>query len=74
MYDANETRHLNLPMIKSNKYGIASIRYQGAKLWNQLPQYIKQSENYSQFKSAILAYNGLNCNCGFCLTCRHYKD
>ena len=41
---------------KRTNYGQFSIDYKGAKIWNQLPQYLKIINNRNQFKGSLKLY------------------
>ena len=58
---------LIVPRVNSTKYGLHSIRYSGAKLWNSLPDYIRNLPLH-QFKSAIRSYNFSPECCSVCNT------
>lgn len=57
------------PKFNGVTYGFNSIRYQGSKIWNCLPQSMKYIKNVSDFKNEIQKWNGPECHCGFCLQC-----
>ena len=53
---------LTLAKVNTTKYGLKSMSYQGAKLWNALlNEYIKIS-NYKLFKKSVLKMD-LTCHC-----------
>ena len=54
---------------KMVKYGFNSLRYQGAKLYNTLPNDTKQCTNREDFIKALKEWNGPKCNCGYCILC-----
>ncbi len=39
------------PKCQSTTHGLNSLTYQGAKLWNSLPEHIKGTETVGQFQS-----------------------
>ncbi len=41
------------PICQSTTHGPNSLTYQGAKLWNRLPEHIKDAETVGQFQSYI---------------------
>ncbi len=57
------------PKCNSVTYGLRSIRYQGSKIWNCLPECMKNVESVSSFKRVIQKWNGPECHCGYCLQC-----
>ena len=51
------------------KYGFNSLKYQGAKLFNNLPLFLKENMSSSDFKKALKSWSGPQCQCGFCVLC-----
>ena len=41
---------LTLPKLNITKYGLKSVRYEGANLWNKLPNEYRKSDSYKLFK------------------------
>ena len=68
-YDMRNILALKLPIFNTKKYGLNSIRYQGAKLWNTLPNDIKRASSLSVFKSLVTQWDGATCSCNSCDTC-----
>ena len=44
---------LKLPKVNSAKYGIKSWRYQAARLWNTIPNNLRNIDTYRSFKSGL---------------------
>ena len=65
-YSSRRPLNLHLPRVNQTKYGLNSFRYEGAKLWNSLPEDIKSSENLITFKRLIKTWNRTTCRCSFC--------
>ena len=63
-HNLRQTGLLNLPPTRTVKYGKNSIHFEGAKIWNHLPQNIRCSENFSAFKRLLKTWNG--CQCPIC--------
>ena len=55
-----------LAKVRTTSFGVESIAYLGNKLWQKLPQEIKQSSNLPTFKKQIRCWNGGKCNCRLC--------
>ena len=55
-----------LPKVRTTFFGAESIAYLGNKLWQNLPQEIKQSNSLTIFKKQIRCWNGGKCNCRLC--------
>jgi len=68
-YTFRNIQILEMPKFKTIKYGRNSIGYQGAKIWNSVPNAIKTFQNFTDFKNALLAWKGPECNCGTCFYC-----
>ena len=51
---------------KTVRYGINSLRYQRSKIWNELPNDIKNATDLNLFKNMISNWNGHTCNCDIC--------
>ena len=73
LFQLNESRYssrrpldLIVPRVNQTRYGLRSIRYEGARIWNHLPNLIKSAENLDVFKHLIKTWEGPSCNCNFC--------
>ena len=44
---------LKLPKVNSTKYGIKSWRYQAARLWNTIPNNLRNIDSYRSFKRGL---------------------
>ena len=42
-----------LPKVNTTKYGLKSLRYEGANLWNKLPNEYRKADSYKLFKKQI---------------------
>ena len=49
-YNLRKVSILSRPMVKSVYHGIESISYLGSKIWNILPEKLKNIENLDHFK------------------------
>ena len=54
-----------IPHVKPVRYGINSFRYQGSKIWNELPNDIKNATDLNLLKN-MTYWNGHTCNCDIC--------
>ena len=52
-YNLRASRIVIQPKCQSTTHGLNSLTYQGAKLWNSLPEQIKGAETVGQFQSFI---------------------
>ena len=58
------------PKVKTTKFGLHSLRYSGAALWNKLPSELKQIIDIDNFKYLLKTWNGPSCKCGVCTLCK----
>ncbi len=68
-YGLRDVNLLVQPKFKTVSYGHNTIKYQGSKLWNNLPNDLKKMNYLSSFKCEIQKWSGPECHCGFCLQC-----
>ena len=54
-----------VPTVRTTSFGVESIAYLG-RLWQTLPQEIKQSNSLPIFKKQIRCWNGGKCSCRLC--------
>jgi hypothetical protein len=59
------TNLLQIPQVKSSRYGKSSFRYAAPVLWNSLPD---NCSNFNEFKNLISFWNGNSCTC---IVCQH---
>ncbi len=52
-YNLHPTVSLKQPKCNTVTYGLNLIRYKGAKIWNDLPNKIKNSITLAEFKNTI---------------------
>ena len=65
-YSSGRSLDLIVPKVNQTRYGLKSIQYEGAKIWNHLPNSIKSTENLDAFKRLIKTWEGPSSNCNFC--------
>ena len=53
-YNLRGDKILTLPKLNTTKYGLKSLRYEGANLWNKLPNEYRKADSYKLFKKQIL--------------------
>ena len=58
--------NLQLPPARTTCNGLDTISFRGCRLWQALPNDIKQSNTLSSFKSRIKLWKGEECNCRIC--------
>ena len=65
-YNFRENNSLALPKVKTTSYGTDLIRYIGKKLWQTLPNEIKESQSLDIFKEKVKLMRNLDCSCRLC--------
>ena len=65
-YNFRDSNRLEQPRVKTTTYGIKSLRYSGAKLWNNLPVHLKSACSLNEFKSLLNKWSGPTCLCEVC--------
>ena len=50
---STNTNKLYVPFRRTSRYGFNQIKVQAAKLWNDLPEFIKQRNNLHQFSNVL---------------------
>ena len=65
----SEASHFKRENVKSTHYGIQSMRHLGPKIWNIVPQNIRQSSSLNEFKSLIKFWKPNTCPCRQKLHC-----
>jgi hypothetical protein len=65
-YNFRYTNLLQIPQVKSSRYGKSSFRYAAPVLWNSLPDNYRNCSNFNEFKNFISFWNGKSCTCIVC--------
>ena len=65
-YGLRGCHNLSLPQARTTCYGLETISFLGCRLWQALPNDLKQSDTLSSFKRKIKAWRGEECNCRIC--------
>ena len=52
-YNLRNIGNFIIPKVKSVNFGFESIRYLGPKIWDSLPQRLKNKESVDSFNTAI---------------------
>ena len=55
------------PNVNSEHFGISSLRYMAAKVWDMVPNDMKNVNEIETFKSNIRKWKPVNCHCKLCL-------
>jgi hypothetical protein len=56
-YNTRGISNVLIPKVRTTSYGKKSLRFYGAKLWNMLPNCIKQIDDFRDFKQQISTWN-----------------
>ena len=57
---------LQVPQVRTTKYGKKSFRLAAAVLWNSFPDNFRQVSSFNQFKALIYDWSGKDCKCNLC--------
>ena len=71
-YETRGGLKLVQPKVKTTGFGLNTFCYQGAKIWNAVPENVKNAECISTCKELIAQWSGPECTCGSCLLCNTY--
>ena len=55
-----------VPQINTVHFGENSLRYLGPKIWEMVPEYMRNMESLEKFKSAINTWAPQKCPCRLC--------
>ena len=58
--------NFTLPLVKSVHKGLENLSYLGFKIWEILPDEIKQTESFLEVKAKIKNWNPQCCPCRLC--------
>ena len=65
-YSFRYNNTVNIPRVNTTRYGLHSLRYGAAKLWNELPNDLREGISLNNFKNLISKWDGDGCSCSFC--------
>ena len=65
-YNFRYSNILQIPTVRTSKFGKNSFRYAAHVLWNSLPEEFRKCSNFNQFRQMILSWNGKECKCVAC--------
>jgi hypothetical protein len=71
-YDLRAENNLCLPSFKTVTYGQKCLKYYGPFYWNQLPNDLKVSMSFINFKQILKIWKP-KCTCGCCILCNVLK-
>ena len=65
-YNLRSGQHLKRPLIHSTCFGVESVTNLGAKIWNLIPNTLKELDSLSTFKTKIKIWKPDDCPCRIC--------
>ena len=65
-YKLRKGNKVNLPETQACRYGINSLLFCGALLWNDLPRNVKGGHSVVQFQEKFKELGNLTCSCVMC--------
>ena len=68
VYDLRNKRCWEATNVRTVHYGTETISYRGPKIWDMVPQNIKDSVSLAEFKHKIKAWKPNECTCRLCKT------
>ena len=57
---------LDIPQVRTSRYGKKTFKFAAATLWNSLPDHFRTENSFSQFKSLMQSWHGTKCCCSAC--------
>ena len=70
-YSLRDSSKCVQPKSNTTTFGLNSLTYSGAKLWNnELPKKFKEINDFNVFKKLVKTWSGPSCRCGVCTGCR----
>ena len=55
-----------VPKANTSKYGLKSFVHDGPRIWNILPNEMRKTVNYGEFRTLIRNWDGPSFNCSIC--------
>ena len=65
-YNFRRENQTSLPAVKSTRYGLRSFPYEAARIWNCLPNDLRLTKSFHQFKRLLHAWDGDIWGCPSC--------
>ena len=69
MYNLRRGSQFVQPNVNTTTFGLNTLRYEGAMIWNMIPEHIKAANDVHHFKSMMNLWSGPECHCGNCILC-----
>ena len=65
-YSVRYENLVDLPRVRTTKYGKSSFCYEAAAVWNSLPNELRKVEDFTEFKRLVHTWSGPACKCFMC--------
>ena len=62
-YNFRHENMLQLPTVRTSRYGKSSFRCEAARVWPSLPNEIRYAKNFKEFKRLVHTWTGPRCKC-----------
>ena len=57
---------VDVPRVRTTKYGKSTFRYEAAQVWNSLPNELRKVEDFREFRRLVDTWSGAACKCSLC--------
>ena len=65
-YNSRRENQVTIPQVNTTGYGIKSFRFEATRIWNSLPNDIRQADSYKSFRRLLQTWDGALCGCSVC--------
>ena len=65
-YSMRKDNTAGVPKANTSKYGLKSFVHDRPRIWNSLPNEMRKTVNYGEFRRLIRNWDGPSCNCSIC--------
>ena len=65
-YNMRHDSYFAMPRAKTVNHGLESLSCIGAKLWDSIPSYMKETDSINEFKHVIKTWKPDLCSCRLC--------
>ncbi len=66
VYNCRYDHMIEVPTVRTTRYGQNSFRFEAARVWNSLPPDIRRQDNYNEFRRLVRTWTGPKCKCSLC--------
>ena len=57
---------VEVPRVRTTKYGKSTFRFEAAGVWNSLPNELRKVEDFRDFRRLVDTWSGSACKCSMC--------